>query len=41
MIDGEDRCIGNVSQADLALKEKPEKVSMTAAEISTPQAVAS
>jgi CBS-domain-containing membrane protein len=26
VIDGEDRCIGIVSQADLALKEKPEKV---------------
>jgi hypothetical protein len=40
MIDGEGRCIGIVSQADLALQEKPEKVSKTVAEISRPQAVA-
>jgi CBS-domain-containing membrane protein len=32
--DGEDRCIGIVAQADLALKDKPEKVSKTIAEIS-------
>jgi CBS domain-containing protein len=34
VIDGEGRCIGIVAQADLALKEKPEKVSKTMAEIS-------
>jgi CBS domain-containing protein len=34
VVDGEGRCIGIVSQADLALKEKPEKVSKTLAEIS-------
>ena len=34
VVDGEGRCIGIVSQADLALKEKPEKVSKTVAEIS-------
>jgi len=36
VVDGEERCIGVVSQADLALKEKPEKVSKTVAEISKP-----
>src|SRR5215471_13656076 len=36
VVDGEGRCIGVVSQADLALKEKPEKVSKTVAEISKP-----
>lgn len=36
VVDGEDCCIGVVSQADLALKEKPEKVSKTIAEISKP-----
>jgi len=36
IVDGEERCIGVVSQADLALKEKPEKVSKTVAEISKP-----
>ena len=34
VVDGDGRCIGMVSQADLALKEKPEKVSKTVAEIS-------
>ena len=34
VIDVEGRCIGIVAQADLALKEKPEKVSKTVAEIS-------
>jgi CBS domain-containing protein len=34
VVDGEDRCIGIVSQADVALKEKPEKVSKTVTEIS-------
>lgn len=36
VIDGEGRCIGIVSQADLALKDKPGKVSKTVAEISRP-----
>jgi CBS domain-containing protein len=36
VVDGEGRCIGIVSQADLALKEKPEKVSRTVTEISKP-----
>jgi len=34
VVDGEGRCIGIVSQADVALKEKPEKVSKTVTEIS-------
>ena|SRR5947207_509593 len=34
IIDGENRVIGIISQADLALKDKPEKVSKTVAEIS-------
>ena len=34
VVDGEDRCIGIVSQADVALKDKPEKVSKTVTEIS-------
>lgn len=34
VVDGEGRCVGIVSQADLALKEKPEQVSKTVAEIS-------
>jgi CBS domain-containing protein len=37
IIDGEHRVIGIVSQADLALKDKPEKVSKTVAEISKPE----
>ena len=36
VVDSEERCIGIVSQADLALREKPEKVSRTLAEISRP-----
>jgi CBS domain-containing protein len=40
VIDGEGRCIGIVAQADLALKEKPEKVSKTVAEISRSNQVA-
>jgi CBS domain-containing protein len=40
VVDGEGRSIGIVAQADLALKEKPEKVSKTVAEISKPPAVA-
>ena len=34
VVDGEGRCIGIVAQADLALKEKPEKVSKVLAAIS-------
>lgn len=34
IVDGEDRVIGIVAQADLALKDKPERVSKTVAEIS-------
>jgi CBS domain-containing protein len=34
VVDGEERCIGIVSQADVALKDKPEKVSKTITEIS-------
>ena len=34
VVDGEGRLIGIVAQADLALKDKPEKVSKTVAEIS-------
>lgn len=36
VVDDEGRCIGIVSQADLALKDQPEKVSRTVAEISKP-----
>jgi len=37
VVDGQGKCIGIVSQADLALKEKePEKVSKTVTEISKP-----
>ena len=36
VVDGEGRCIGMLSQADLALHDKPEKVSKTVAEISKP-----
>src|ERR1700756_3220448 len=39
IVDAEDRVIGIVSQADLALRDKPERVSKTIAEISkTPAA---
>ncbi len=34
IVDTEDRVIGIVSQADLALKDKPERVPKTVAEIS-------
>jgi CBS domain-containing protein len=34
VVDGEGRCIGIISQADVALKDKPEKISRTVAEIS-------
>lgn len=37
VVDGNGCCIGIVSQADLALKERPEKVSKTVAEISKPE----
>jgi len=36
IVDAEDRCIGILAQADVALREKPEKVSKTVAEISKP-----
>jgi len=36
IVDAEMRCIGILAQADLALREKPEKVSKTVAEISKP-----
>lgn len=38
VVDGEGRCLGIVAQADLALKDKPEKVTKTVAEISKPAA---
>jgi CBS domain-containing protein len=37
IVDGEGCVIGIVSQADLALKDKPEKVARTVAEVSKPQ----
>lgn len=37
VIDAEGRCIGIVSQADLALHDKPDKVAKTVAEISKPE----
>ncbi|MEA2542726.1 MAG: hypothetical protein QOH35_4092 [Acidobacteriaceae bacterium] len=40
VVDADGRCIGIVSQADIALKEKPEKVSKTVSEISKSQAAA-
>lgn len=36
ILDGDGRVIGIVSQADLALKDKPEKVAKTVAEVSKP-----
>lgn len=36
IVDGEDRCIGIVAQADIALHEKPDKVSSVVARISKP-----
>lgn len=36
VIDGKSRCIGMVSQADLARSERPDKVHRTVAEISKP-----
>lgn len=38
VVDGNGTVIGIVSQADLALKDKPEKVSKTVSEISKPEA---
>jgi len=40
IVDGEGRVIGIVSQADLALKERPERVAKTVAEVSKPQSSA-
>ena len=37
VVNAEGVCIGIVSQADLALKDKPERVSRTVAEISKPE----
>ncbi len=37
VVDGDGRCIGIVSQADLALRDKPEKVGKTVAEVSKPE----
>lgn len=37
VVDAGGTCIGIVSQADLALKDKPERISKTLAEISKPQ----
>ena len=36
IVDSDERCIGIVSLADVALKDKPEKVSRTVTEISKP-----
>jgi CBS domain-containing protein len=36
IVDADDRVIGIVSQADVALKDKPEKISKTVADISKP-----
>jgi CBS domain-containing protein len=40
ILDAQDRVIGIVAQADLALKDKPERVSKTVAEIAEPSAAA-
>jgi CBS domain-containing protein len=40
IVDGDGRVTGIVSQADLALKDRPEKVAKTVAEVSKPQASA-
>lgn len=37
VVDGDGACIGIVAQADLALKDNPEKVSKTVSEISKPE----
>lgn len=36
VVDDQQRCVGVVSQADLALREEPQKVKQTVAEISKP-----
>jgi CBS-domain-containing membrane protein len=36
VVDDQQRCIGVVSQADLALREEPQKLKETVAEISKP-----
>jgi signal-transduction protein with cAMP-binding, CBS, and nucleotidyltransferase domain len=36
IVDADGQVIGIVSQADLAMKDKPEKVAMTVAEVSKP-----
>jgi hypothetical protein len=40
IVDGVGRVIGIVSLADLALRDKPEKVAKTVAEVSKPQSSA-
>jgi CBS domain-containing protein len=40
VVDGEGRVIGIVSQADLALKDKPERVGKMVAEVSKPRSAA-
>jgi CBS domain-containing protein len=40
IVDGDGRVTGIVSQADLALKDRPEKVAKTVAEVSKPQSSA-
>lgn len=40
VVDAEGACIGIVSQADVALKDKPERVSKTVSEISKPESAA-
>jgi CBS-domain-containing membrane protein len=40
IVDGDGRVIGIVSQADLALKDNPEKVAKTVAEVSKPRSSA-
>lgn len=40
VVDGDGRVIGMVSQADLALKDKPEKVAKTVAAVSKPKSSA-
>jgi len=37
VVDGEGHCIGIVAQADLALRDKPERLSKTVMEISKPK----
>ena len=40
VVDGDGRVVGIVSQADLAMKDKPEKVARTVAAVSKPQSSA-